>query len=129
MQYYLYILMINMLIILNKQACGREIYDDEYYSFPSGHSGINRLSLLCTTIRFCFSNCFELFSVFNCKFFLIYSLINFIKSTFIQYYVQKRCKFPYVFRSMVQFPLCLLAFFICMSRVRDSKHRLKELIF
>ncbi|KAF7638821.1 acidPPc domain-containing protein [Meloidogyne graminicola] len=49
-------------------------------------------------------------------------------STFMIFYMQKRCKFPAVFRSFIQFFITLFAYFVCLSRVRDHKHRLTDVI-
>jgi len=49
-------------------------------------------------------------------------------AVFIIYYLQKRCKFPEPLRSMLQFIIFLMSFFISLSRVRDHKHRLADVL-
>uniref|UniRef100_A0A1I8BB13 AcidPPc domain-containing protein n=1 Tax=Meloidogyne hapla TaxID=6305 RepID=A0A1I8BB13_MELHA len=42
--------------------------------------------------------------------------------------MQKRCKFPAVIKSFIQFFIALFAYFVCLSRVRDHKHRLTDVV-
>jgi len=42
--------------------------------------------------------------------------------------MQKRCKFPAVIKSFTQFFIALFAYFVCLSRVRDHKHRLTDVV-
>lgn len=47
-------------------------------------------------------------------------------AVFLIFYLQKRCKLPPAVRSFVQFFIALFAYFVCLSRVRDHKHRLTD---
>nr|CAD2171480.1 unnamed protein product [Meloidogyne enterolobii] len=49
-------------------------------------------------------------------------------ATFMIFYMQKRCKFPAVIKSFTQFFIALFAYFVCLSRVRDHKHRLTDVV-
>uniref|UniRef100_A0AC34QVL5 Phosphatidic acid phosphatase type 2/haloperoxidase domain-containing protein n=1 Tax=Panagrolaimus sp. JU765 TaxID=591449 RepID=A0AC34QVL5_9BILA len=71
--------------------CLGQFDEEEYYSFPSGHSA---------------------HSVFLGIFLIVY--------------IQKRCKLVDPIRSLLQLCLAGFVFFICTSRVRDSKHRLSD---
>uniref|UniRef100_A0A914H1J0 Phosphatidic acid phosphatase type 2/haloperoxidase domain-containing protein n=1 Tax=Globodera rostochiensis TaxID=31243 RepID=A0A914H1J0_GLORO len=52
------------------------------------------------------------------------SVCNF--AVFIIHYLQKRFKLAPSVRSFVQFFVALFAYFVCLSRVRDHKHRLTD---
>jgi membrane-associated phospholipid phosphatase len=41
-------------------------------------------------------------------------------------YLQKRCKLPPMMRSFAQFFIALFAYYVCLTRVRDHKHRLTD---
>uniref|UniRef100_A0A914CSJ0 Phosphatidic acid phosphatase type 2/haloperoxidase domain-containing protein n=1 Tax=Acrobeloides nanus TaxID=290746 RepID=A0A914CSJ0_9BILA len=45
---------------------------------------------------------------------------------FIIVYLQKRCKITEPIKSLIQLVVSMIVFFICMSRVRDYKHRLAD---
>ncbi|KAI1716280.1 PAP2 superfamily domain-containing protein [Ditylenchus destructor] len=45
---------------------------------------------------------------------------------FLIFYLQKRCKFQDPLKPFLQFVIFLFSFFVCLSRVRDHKHRLSD---
>jgi membrane-associated phospholipid phosphatase len=49
-------------------------------------------------------------------------------AVFIILYFQKRCKLPPILRSFAQFFCALFAYYVCLSRVRDHKHRLTDVM-
>ncbi|KAE9552041.1 hypothetical protein FO519_004732 [Halicephalobus sp. NKZ332] len=49
-------------------------------------------------------------------------------STFIIIYLHYRCKLPYKTRQLLQFLFATVAFTISLSRIRDNKHRLSDVI-
>ncbi|CAD5230411.1 unnamed protein product [Bursaphelenchus okinawaensis] len=78
---------------INDYKCYGEFREDEYYSFPSGHSA---------------------------------HAVNF--GVFMIFYLQRRYKFREPSRAFLQLGLFFITVFICLSRVRDNKHRLSDVM-